>query len=84
MRQYILIGPDGIPFVSEQPGTLGGHKKLKVYGKLDCPNALRWINRGKYIKYRVFFADEETAISAGYRPCAVCMKEEYLRWKIHK
>ena len=27
------------------------------------------------------FKDEATAIAAGYRPCAVCMKEEYKRWK---
>ena len=26
-------------------------------------------------------ADEETAIAAGYRPCAKCMKEEYKKWK---
>jgi methylphosphotriester-DNA--protein-cysteine methyltransferase len=31
----------------------------------------------------VFFADEETAVSAGYRPCGVCMREEYTRWKEH-
>jgi methylphosphotriester-DNA--protein-cysteine methyltransferase len=29
----------------------------------------------------VFFADENTAIAAGYRPCAVCMPEEYATWK---
>jgi methylphosphotriester-DNA--protein-cysteine methyltransferase len=63
------------------PGKLGGHKRLKIYGKLDCPNALRWINKGKYLKYRVFFADEEAAIAAGYRPCAICMKSKYLKWK---
>jgi methylphosphotriester-DNA--protein-cysteine methyltransferase len=29
----------------------------------------------------VFFADEETAIAAGFRPCGACMREEYRRWK---
>jgi methylphosphotriester-DNA--protein-cysteine methyltransferase len=29
----------------------------------------------------VFFADEATAIAAGYRPCFVCMREEYRAWK---
>lgn len=62
-------------------GTLGGHKGLKIYGRLDCPSALRYIAKGQYVKYRVFFKDEATAIAAGYRPCAVCMKEEYKRWK---
>lgn len=28
-----------------------------------------------------FFRDEETAIKAGYRPCAVCMPEKYKEWK---
>ena len=36
------------------------------------------------MKYRVFFKDEETAIAAGYRPCGVCMKAEYKRWKEQK
>ena len=31
--------------------------------------------------YRVFFADEETAIAAGYRSCYYCMREEYKAWK---
>jgi hypothetical protein len=30
---------------------------------------------------RVFFANEATAIAAGYRPCAKCMKDKYLLWK---
>jgi len=29
----------------------------------------------------VFFADEKTAVAAGYRPCAKCMPEEYGEWK---
>jgi methylphosphotriester-DNA--protein-cysteine methyltransferase len=33
------------------------------------------------VKYRVFFADEQTAIAAGYRPCAVCLPERYAEWK---
>ena len=78
---YHLIGKDGKPYDSETPGTLGGHRKLKIYGRLDCPSALRYIARGQYVAHRVFFADEETAIAAGYRPCAKCMSEAYRRWK---
>lgn len=78
---YHLIGKDGKPYDSETPGTLGGHRKLKIYGRLDCPSALRYIARGQYVAHRVFFADEETAIAAGYRPCAKCMPEAYRRWK---
>ncbi len=80
-KVYHLIGKDGKTYESFAPGTLGGHKRLKIYGRLDCPSALRYIEKGKYVKYRVFFADEETAIKAGYRPCAICMREKYLVWK---
>jgi kynurenine formamidase len=34
-----------------------------------------------YAKHRVFFADEPSAIRAGYRPCGTCMKNEYAAWK---
>src|SRR5260370_23248817 len=43
--------------------------------------ALDAVARGYYVKHRVFFADEPTAIAAGYRPCAICMKERYAVWK---
>lgn len=78
---YKLIGKDGVERVSEFRGKLGGHKKLKIYGRLDCPSALRHIAAGQYVQHRVFFADEETALAAGYRPCGVCMKEHYRLWK---
>ncbi len=56
--------------------VLGGNKKLKIYGCLDC-------RAGKRMKVenRVFFENETRAINAGYRPCAVCMRKEYLLWK---
>lgn len=80
-RTYSLVGADGIPYQSSKPGTLGGHRRSKIYGRLDCPGALRWIARGHYVTHRVFFRDEETAIAAGYRPCAVCLSEQYREWK---
>jgi methylphosphotriester-DNA--protein-cysteine methyltransferase len=78
---YRLIGPDGVELVSQTPGTLGGHRQTRVYGRLDCPSALRWISSGHYVRHRVFFADEATAVAAGYRPCAVCMPDAYRAWK---
>ena len=81
MSQYKLIGRDGKPYISDTPGTIGGHKRLKIYGQLNCSSALRHIANGHYVKHRVFFADEDTAIAAGYRPCGVCMKKEYQQWK---
>lgn len=80
-KLYSLTDTKGNNYLSKEKGNLGGHKKLKIYGRLDCPSALTWIKKGKYIKYRVFFIDESTAIAAGYRPCAICMKEEYIKWK---
>lgn len=78
---YTLIGADGKPYPSETPGTLGGHRKNKIYGRLDCRGAALWIAKGHYVKQRVFFADEQTAIAAGYRPCANCMPEKYRAWR---
>jgi len=63
------------------PGTVGGHKGLKIFGRLDCANANRWIAKGFYVKHRVFFADRSVAEAAGYRPCGCCMKAEYRAWK---
>jgi methylphosphotriester-DNA--protein-cysteine methyltransferase len=80
-RAWVLTGADGKPFESDTPGTLGGHRRTKIYGKLDCRTALRAIARGGYVKYRVFFRDEASAIAAGYRPCAVCMPAQYAAWK---
>ena len=80
-KTYKLIGADGRPYESLVPGTLGGHRRTKVYGRLDCPVARRWIATGKPMRHRVFFADEATAIAAGYRPCGACMRERYRAWK---
>jgi hypothetical protein len=78
---WTLLGPDGTPYASDVPGTLGGHRRGRRYGRLDCPAALRAIARGGYVADRVFFADEATAIAAGYRPCAACLPERYRAWK---
>jgi hypothetical protein len=78
---YKLIGRDGKPYLSAAAGTLGGHRRTKVYGRLDCPGALRWIAEGHYVEHRVFFADENTARAAGYRPCARCMPAAYAAWR---
>jgi methylphosphotriester-DNA--protein-cysteine methyltransferase len=81
-KTYRLIGADGQPYDSPTKGTLGGHRRSKIYGRLDCPGALRVLARGNtYQKSRVFFADEATAIAAGYRPCAVCLRDAYRVWK---
>jgi hypothetical protein len=77
---YRLIDASGETIDSVTPGLLGGNCRLRIYGRLDCPSARRALPRG-YARHRVFFADEATAIAAGYRPCAVCMREAYRRWR---
>lgn len=78
---YTLLGADRRPYASPAPGRLGGHRASRIYGRLDCPSALRALANGGYLRHRVFFADERTAVAAGYRPCAVCLPERYRRWK---
>jgi methylphosphotriester-DNA--protein-cysteine methyltransferase len=78
---WTLTGADGEETRSGAAGRFGGHRGTHIYGRLDCPAALRAIARGGYVKYRVFFRDAATARAAGYRPCAVCLPKEYARWK---
>ena len=77
---YRLLGPEGA-YTSQTPGTLGGWRRGEIYGRLDCPSALRAIGRGGYVDQRVFFADEASAIESGFRPCAVCLPGQYAIWK---
>jgi methylphosphotriester-DNA--protein-cysteine methyltransferase len=81
LRTYTLLGADRHPYRSAVPGQFGGHRRARIYGRLDCPSARRAITRGGYVAYRVFFADEPTAAAAGYRPCAVCLPGAYAAWK---
>jgi hypothetical protein len=78
---YTLIGADGRPFESETKGSWGGHRGSRIYGRMDCPAALRAIANGGYTRHRVFFADEATAVAAGYRPCGACCRGKYQEWK---
>ena len=59
--------------------VFGGNKKLKIYGTLQCCS-------GKRLKQsnRVFFGSRQEAIANNYRPCAHCMHNEYLNWKLNK
>jgi methylphosphotriester-DNA--protein-cysteine methyltransferase len=80
-RTWTLLGPDRKPYSSARPGVLGGHKRTRVYGRLDCQAALRAIARGGYAAQRVFFLNRAHARAAGYRPCAACLPKEYAAWK---
>ncbi|MFJ2028728.1 Ada metal-binding domain-containing protein [Streptosporangium sp. NPDC087985] len=80
-KTYTLLGAYGRPYRSAVKGLWGGHRGSKIYGRLDCPAALRAIARGGYVKHRVFFADEATAVAAGFRPCGACCRDRYQTWK---
>jgi Metal binding domain of Ada len=81
---YVLLGVDRRPYRSATPGRFGGNRRNRIYGRLDCRTALRAISNGGYVAYRVFFADEPTAVAAGYRPCVVCMPDAYRAWKARR
>ena len=83
-KPYFVTTANNKQELSDLPGIIGGHKKLKIYGRLDCPSAKKYLAKGQYAKNRVFFLDEETAITAGYRPCAICMPDQYAKWKSQK
>jgi hypothetical protein len=80
MKKYKLLAADGTTVISETPGTLGGNSKAGIYGRLDCSAANGALSKG-YADHRVFFAIEQDAISAGYRPCGRCMISQYKDWK---
>jgi methylphosphotriester-DNA--protein-cysteine methyltransferase len=81
-KTYRLLGADGRSYESPIKGLFGGNKRAMIYGRLDCPSALRAINRGRtYQQHRVFFADEASALAAGFRPCARCMRDDYKKWR---
>ncbi|HEX2555499.1 MAG TPA: Ada metal-binding domain-containing protein [Microvirga sp.] len=84
-KLYRLLGADGCETASTEPGRLGGHRLTRIYGRLDCPSALRAVARGgPYPRHRVFFADGPAALAAGYRPCARCLPEAYRAWKAER
>lgn len=80
-KTYTLLDADRKPYESTTAGTLGGHRAGHIYGRMDCPAALRAIAKGGYVKNRVFFTYEATAIAAGLRPRGACLPEEYAAWK---
>ena len=80
VKTYTLVDWDRRPYESHIPGTLGGNRRSKTYGRLERPTAMRSIGEGQYVKHRVFFADEEAAIAAGYRLCGSCLRSTYRHW----
>lgn len=80
-KQYTLMAADHSLYRTRTPGKFGGYWPKRIYGRLDCPNALRHLENGHYRDQRVFFADEAAAAAAGFRPCSKCLPIEHARWK---
>jgi hypothetical protein len=54
-------------YLSGTPGFLARNGRMKIYGNSNGASAVRAVAAGNtYQKHRVFFADEATAIAAGY------------------
>ena len=84
-KPYILMDADGHQYLTAERATYGGNfkgdgKGNPIYGLLTCKSANAAVKLG-YIRYRLFFKDEATAIAAGYRPCGHCCLEKYKLWK---
>ena len=54
----------------------GGNHRLGIYGWLNCASGKRMKRRT-----RVFFAGEDAARAAGFRPCGHCMPDAYRMWR---
>ena len=55
-KKYTLVGADEKPYLSEEKGALGGNRATKVYGRMDCPAALRALrskDRNTFVQNRV-------------------------------
>jgi methylphosphotriester-DNA--protein-cysteine methyltransferase len=57
--------------------TYAGNIPAKIYGMLTCSSGKRMKKEN-----RIFFADRNEAILAGFRPCAKCLHPEYKIWKM--
>ena len=62
--------------IKQRKIRFGGNLKLKIYGTLSCASGKRMRREN-----RVFFLSENEAIENGFRPCGLCMKEKYQKWK---
>jgi methylphosphotriester-DNA--protein-cysteine methyltransferase len=61
--------------IKQKKILLGGNRKLKIYGTLQCKSGKRMRREN-----RVFFTSESEAIKNKFRPCGHCMKTAYQQW----
>lgn len=51
---YRLVDSSGKEYESKMPGNFGGHKRLKIYGRLDCKSAARYIEKDSMYSIEYF------------------------------
>ncbi len=66
-HRYRLVRADGHVRWSDEPGRYGGHRRSRIYGRLDCPSALRAIAAGYRPSARCL-PDRYAAWRTGRRP----------------
>lgn len=65
-----------IEWIKDGRIRFGGHLRCGIYGTLECGGGKRMKREN-----RVFFATEDEAVRAGFRPCGNCMRKAYRKWK---
>ena len=48
-KQYRLVGRDGAEYLSPAKGRVGGHRRSRIYGRLDCPSASARDRQGRHL-----------------------------------
>lgn len=74
-KRYRLLTPDGFVY-SDIPGRFSGVKTMKIFGRHSCRSGMR-----AKPENHVFFADWETAVACGYRPCKNCRPQPDDQWQ---
>ena len=75
MIEHIALGKNNedrkkklASLIRSRETNYGGYKKTRIYGLLSCKSGKRMKTTN-----RVFFKNEQQAVSAGYRPCGACL-----------
>ncbi|MGE0820995.1 MAG: metal-binding protein [Candidatus Binatia bacterium] len=58
-------------------GTIGGHRRRNLRGRMACLRGLRWGAKGQEVKFCMFFANEMDIQATGSGPRTVCILTAY-------
>jgi methylphosphotriester-DNA--protein-cysteine methyltransferase len=76
IRHVAIVDTRLLQMIAAGKITLAGNAKLKIYGLLNCRSGRRMRREN-----RVFFSNEDAALSHGFRPCGACLKPAYNAFK---